>query len=210
MGVDAVIIGGGVVGLACAMRLAREGMAVVLLERHETFGQEASSRNSEVIHAGMYYPTGSIKARLCVQGNLALYAWCDTHGVAYRRTGKFIVASGEDERPALEAILQRGMANGVEGLRWAVGGELQREEPALRAAAALWSPFTGIVDSHGLMPSFADEADHHGAMLAWAHSYLGATPAGGGYEVRYRNPDGMEERVEAGRVINAAGLSADE
>src|SRR5690606_23953844 len=146
----------------------------------------------------------------CVQGNLALYAWCDTHGVAYRRTGKFIVASGEDERPALETILQRGLANGVEGLRWAVGGELQREEPAVRAAAALWSPFTGIVDSHGLMQSFADEAEHHGALRGRADGDGGAQPAGGGYEVRYRNPDGREEGIRAGRVINAAGLSADE
>ena len=210
MRVDAVVIGGGVVGLATAMRLARGGMDVALLERHESFGREASSRNSEVVHAGMYYPTGSVKARLCVAGNLALYAWCDGHGVAYRRTGKFIVATSLDETAVLEGILARGIANGVEGMRWAARGELEREEPEVRAAAALWSPFTGIVDSHGFMQSLADEASAHGALLAWGHEYIGAEPAAGGYTVRYRSPEGREERMDAARVVNAAGLSADD
>ena len=210
MQVDAAVIGGGVVGLAVAMRLARGGMDVALLERHESFGREASSRNSEVVHAGMYYPTGSIKARLCVAGNLALYAWCDAHGVRYRRTGKFIVATSADEGPALEGILARGVANGVEGLRWAAAGELEREEPDVKAAAALWSPFTGIVDSHGFMESLAVEAASHGAMLAFGHTYLGAEPDAGGYRIRYRSPEGAEEAMSAARVVNAAGLSADD
>jgi L-2-hydroxyglutarate oxidase LhgO len=210
MQVDAAVIGGGVVGLAVAMRLARGGMAVVLLERHASFGREASSRNSEVVHAGMYYPTGSIKARLCVAGNLALYAWCDAHGVAYRRTGKFIVATSLEETSALEGILARGIANGVEGMRWAGPGELEREEPEVRAAAALWSPFTGIVDSHGFMQSLADEASRHGALLAWGHDYVGAERGPGGYAVRYRSPEGREEQLHATRVVNAAGLSADD
>ncbi|HEX6644299.1 MAG TPA: NAD(P)/FAD-dependent oxidoreductase [Gemmatimonadales bacterium] len=210
MRVDAVVIGGGVIGLAAAMRLSRAGMDVALLERHESFGREASSRNSEVVHAGMYYPTGSAKARLCVAGNLALYAWCDAHGVRYRRTGKFIVATTPDEGPVLEGILARGLANGVEGLRWAAAGELEREEPDVRAAAALWSPFTGIVDSHGFMASLAGEASTHGAMLAFGHAYLGAEADAGGYRVRYRSPEGSEEAMVAARVVNAAGLSADE
>lgn len=210
MQVDAAIIGGGVIGLAVAMRLARQGMDVALLERHESFGREASSRNSEVVHAGMYYPAGSIKARLCVAGNLALYAWCDTHGVAYRRTGKFIVGTTPGDEAVLESILARGLANGVEGLRWAAPGELEREEPDVRAQSALWSPFTGIVDSHGLMQSFALEAERHGAMLAWGHSFLSAAPAGDGYAIRYRGPDGAEADMGATRVVNAAGLAADE
>ena len=210
MQVDAVVIGGGVVGLAVAMRLARGGMDVALLERHESFGREASSRNSEVVHAGMYYPTGSIKARLCVAGNLAVYAWCDAHGVKYRRVGKFIVATSPDEASVLEGILARGVANGVEGMRWAARGELEREEPEVRAAAALWSPFTGIVDSHGFMQSLADEASGHGALLAWGHDYIGAEAGEGGYIVRYRSPEGSEERMQAARVVNAGGLSADD
>ena len=210
MRVDAAVVGGGVIGLACAMRLARAGMEVVLLERHPAFGREASSRNSEVVHAGMYYPTGSIKARLCVAGNLALYDWCDAHGVAYRRTGKFIVATTAGEAPALQAILDRGIANGVEGLRWASAGELAREEPDVAADAALWSPFTGIVDSHGFMQSLADEAAVHGTLLGLSHTYIGAEPTAAGYAVRYRDPDGAEETMRAARVINAAGLSADD
>ena len=209
MQVDAVVIGGGVIGLAVAARLARGGMDVALLERHESFGREASSRNSEVVHAGMYYPTGSLKARLCVAGNLALYAWSDAHGVRYRRVGKFIVATSPDEASVLEGILARGVANGVEGMRWASAGELEREEPEVRAAAALWSPFTGIVDSHGFMESLTGEAAAHGALLGWGHAYAGAERSGGGYVVRYRSPDG-EETMTTGRVVNAAGLSADE
>ncbi|HEU4829365.1 MAG TPA: NAD(P)/FAD-dependent oxidoreductase [Gemmatimonadales bacterium] len=210
MQVDAAVVGGGVIGLAVAARLARGGMDVALLERHESFGREASSRNSEVVHAGMYYPTGSIKARLCVAGNLALYGWCDAHGVKYRRVGKFIVATSLDEVSALEGILARGMANGVEGMRWAAAGELEREEPEVRAAAALWSPFTGIVDSHGFMQSLADEAVAHGALLGWGHAYLGAERTGEGYAVRYRSPEGAEDQMLARRVVNAAGLSADD
>jgi L-2-hydroxyglutarate oxidase LhgO len=210
MRVDATVIGGGVIGLAAAMRLAEAGMNVALLERHPSFGREASSRNSEVVHAGMYYPTGSVKARMCVAGNRALYAWCDAHGVRYRRTGKFIVAVSPDEEPALEGILARGRANDVEGMRRAEPGELAREEPEVRAAAALWSPTTGIVDSHALMQSFADRANERGTMLGWGHEYLGAGRAGAGYEIRYRGPDGAEERMTSGRVVNAAGLSADD
>ena len=210
MHVDALVIGGGVIGLAVAMRLTRGGMAVALLERHESFGREASSRNSEVVHAGMYYPTGSMKARLCVAGNLALYAWCDAHGVSYRRTGKFIVATSLDEAAVLEGILARGVANGVEGMRWVAAGELEREEPEVRAATALWSPFTGIVDSHGFMQSLADEAALHGALLGWGHTFVDAEPTVEGYAVRYRTPEGNDERMHATRVVNAAGLSADD
>src|SRR5512143_3505572 len=107
------VVGAGVVGLAVAARLARDGREVVLLERHPRHGQETSSRNSEVVHGGMYYPAGSLKARLCVEGNRRLYAFCEAHGVAHRRTGKIITAAVEEELPALDAILERGKANGV-------------------------------------------------------------------------------------------------
>ena len=210
MRVDAAVIGGGVVGLATAMRLARRGLQVALLERHPTFGYEASSRNSEVVHAGMYYPTGSLKATLCVAGNRSLYAWCAEHGVEARRMGKYIVATSDDEIAALEEILTRGRANGVAGLRWAEPGEVRVEEPDVRAVAALFSPDTGIVDSHALMESFRREAERADAFLAFGHEYLGAERDGAGYRVRFRAPDGAESELMASRVVNAAGLAADD
>jgi L-2-hydroxyglutarate oxidase LhgO len=210
MRADATIIGGGVIGLAVAMRLAREGLAVVLLERHPGFGRETSSRNSEVVHAGMYYPTGSLKARLCVAGNRSLYAWCEGHRVEARRIGKYIIATADDEVPALEAILARGRENGVPALRWAASGELAAAEPEVRAIAALFSPDTGIIDSHALMQSLADAALARGAALAWGHEYLGAERAGDGYRIRFREPGGAAGEVESARVVNAAGLSADQ
>lgn len=210
MRVDATVIGGGVVGLATAMRLARTGMSVALLERHQSFGREASSRNSEVIHAGMYYPTGSLKARLCVAGNRSLYAWCAAHGVETQRLGKFIVATAPAEVPVLEGILERGRANGVEGLRWAAAGELAAAEPAVRAEAALFSRDTGIVDSHALMASFAAEAAEHQVMLAWGHAFAGAVRRPEGYRITYSEPAGGCATLESARVVNAAGLSADE
>ena len=209
MKTDAVVVGGGVVGLAVAMRLARGGRAVVLLERHPSFGREASSRNSEVVHAGMYYPTGSLKARLCVAGNRSLHAWCAGHGVELRRIGKFIVASADAGIPALERIKERAEANGVTALRWAEPGELARAEPHVRAVAALFSPDTGIVDSHGLMQSLADAAVAAGAVLAWGHDVTGAEPAGRGYRVAFRDPSGDAGSVDADVVVNAAGLGAD-
>lgn len=206
---DAVVIGGGVIGLAVAARLARDGLAVALLERHPAFGRETSSRNSEVVHAGMYYPIGSLKAQLCVAGNRSIYAWCAERGVATRRIGKFIIATSDDEVPALERILARGQENGVAGLRWAESGELAVAEPEVRAVASLYSPNTGIIDSHGLMQSLADAAMAGDAALAWGHEYLGAEPTGAGYRLRFREPGGGVGEMEAARVVNAAGLWAD-
>lgn len=206
---DAVVIGGGVVGLAAALRLAEQGMSVVLLERHESFGRETSSRNSEVVHAGLYYPMGSHKARLCVAGNRSLYAWYAAHRVPTARLGKFIVATSAAETAVLQAIEARATANGVPGLRWAEPGELEREEPSVRAVAALFSRDTGIVDSHALMQSLVDAAAEQGASLAWSHRYTGAERDSGGYSVRFREPGGGEGLVHARRVVNAAGLDAD-
>jgi L-2-hydroxyglutarate oxidase LhgO len=209
MRADATVIGGGVVGLAVARMLAERGLAVVLLERHPAFGRETSSRNSEVIHAGMYYPAGSLKARMCVAGNTSIYAWCDQHRVPTRRIGKFIIATTDDEVPALEGILARGLENGVPGLRRARPGELAEAEPEVRAVAALYSADTGIIDSHALMQSLADAGAGHGVAFAWGHEYLGAERAGSGYRVRFREPGGAAGELESARVVNAAGLSAD-
>lgn len=209
MRTDVVVIGGGVIGLAAAVRLAERGVAVVLLERHPSFGRETSSRNSGVVHAGMYYPTGSLKARYCVAGNPAVYAWCAAHGVDIARLGKFIVATSADEAPLLESILARGHANGVAALRWASRDELRAAEPRVTATAALFSPDTGIVDPHGFMQSLADAAAGAGAILAWGHEFAGAEPGGSGYRVSFRDPGGKAGVIDAGSVVNAAGLGAD-
>jgi L-2-hydroxyglutarate oxidase LhgO len=206
---DAVVIGAGVIGLAVARALAADGHEVVLLERHAHPGMETSSRNSEVIHAGMYYPPGSLKARLCVAANPGLYRWCESHRVPHRRIGKFIVATTSAEEPELARLLERAAANGVPGLRAASAGELAREEPDVRAVAALWSPDTGIVDSHALMQSLEQDAREQGCSVAYGHAFRSAEFAGAGYTVRCTGPDGGDVTIKAATVINSAGLEAD-
>ncbi|HEX8954293.1 MAG TPA: FAD-dependent oxidoreductase, partial [Polyangia bacterium] len=178
---DVVVVGAGVVGLACAERLARAGLSTLVAERHARFGQETSSRNSQVVHAGMYYPTGSLKAALCVRGNASLYAWCERHGVAHRRVGKYIVAPGPDGEPALDAICERGRANGVARLERVSGARVAADEPAVIAHAALFSPDTGIVDAHELMASLAAAARAHGCDFAFEHTLVAAERAGAGW-----------------------------
>ena len=206
---DAVVIGAGVIGLAVARELAAAGREVVVLERHAHPGMETSSRNSEVIHAGMYYPPGSLKARLCVAANPGLYRWCESHRVPHRRIGKFIVATTSDEVPELARLLERAALNGVPGLRAASAGELAREEPDVRAMAALWSPDTGIVDSHALMESLEQDAREQGCSFAYGHAFRSAEPAGAGYVVRCTGPDGRDVTIESAAVVNSAGLEAD-
>ncbi|MBC8085659.1 MAG: NAD(P)/FAD-dependent oxidoreductase [Phycisphaerae bacterium] len=206
---DVVVIGAGVVGVAVAARLARAGLHVVVIERHRSFGWEASSRNSEVVHAGMYYPTGSLKAQLCVAGNQSLGQWCDERKVPLARVGKFIVATSDDEVPELESILARGIANGVPDFTWADPAKLHEVEPNVAAIAALWSPRTGIVDSHSLMQSLADEAEQHDAALAYGATVIAAEFDGSHYVLRFIDADGATESIRTRRVVNAAGLDAD-
>lgn len=206
---DVVVIGAGVVGLACARELAARGREVVLLERHERFGVETSSRNSEVVHAGIYYPAGSLKALLCAAGNPMLYAWCEAHGVPFRRTGKLIVAASSDEEPKLDEILGRARANGVTSLERLTGAEVRRREPAVRATAGLWSPDTGIVDSHTLMGSLLADAEGRGAVVAWRHQLRAAERTADGYRLVARDERGEETMLGARQVVNAAGLDAD-
>jgi L-2-hydroxyglutarate oxidase LhgO len=208
---DTVIIGAGVIGLAVARELAMAGREVVVLERHAGPGMETSSRNSEVIHAGIYYPPGSLKARLCAPASIELLAWCEAHRVGCRRIGKFIVATCPEEEPELARLLELGHRNGVAGLRYATAGELAREEPDVGATAALWSPDTGIVDSHGLMRSLEQEALQHSAVIAYGHSFARAEPAGCGYRVWCASAAGDDETViHATTVVNCAGLEADQ
>ncbi len=206
---DVVVVGAGVVGLACAARLAARGQRTLVVERHATFGQETSSRNSEVVHAGIYYPEGSLKARLCVAGNRSLYAWCDARGVATARTGKLIVATSAREEPELERIFARATANGVPGLAWVERAELARRYPRLVASRAISSPTTGIVDGHGLMASLAAAARDGGADFAYRHALVALAREGAAWRVELRDPTGEPVALRAARVVNAAGLASD-
>ena len=164
--VDTVVIGAGVVGLAVARALALQGREVMVLEAADAFGTGTSARNSEVIHAGIYYPAGSLKSRLCVQGKQMLYDYCAERGIAHQRCGKLIVATSADQVDELRAIQQRAAANGVHDLRLLTRAEAQALEPSLQCHAALLSPSTGIVDSHGLMLSLLGDLEQAGGLLA--------------------------------------------
>lgn len=164
--VDAVVIGAGVIGLAVGRALAMHGLETVVLERAAAIGTETSSRNSEVIHAGLYYPTGSNKARWCVAGRERLYAYCESHGVAHKRCGKLLVASDESQWADLRRLHAQALANGVNDVQWLSGSQAQEMEPALVASAALWSPSTGIIDSHALMLALQGDLERHGGALA--------------------------------------------
>ena len=161
--VEAVVIGAGVIGLAAARALALAGREVIVLERAYTIGFETSSRNSEVIHGGLYYPQGSLKARSCVEGRARLYAYCREHGVPYAMLGKLIVATSDEEIPGVEKIEAAARANGVDNLEWLSVAEARRLEPELHCVAALLSPSTGIIDSHALMLAYRGEAEEAGA-----------------------------------------------
>ncbi len=202
--VQCVVIGAGVVGLALARTLALAGQEVLVLEAEDRIGTGISSRNSEVVHAGIYYPAGSLKARACVAGNRLLTAFCEAHGVACRRLGKLIVAQA-DQLDALRDLQARAAANGV-ALDWLEADAVQDLEPDLRCAAALHSPTTGIVDSHGLMRALALDAEAHGATVVLRSPVAGGRVTGAGIEMRVGGGEPMT--VLAERVFNAAGLGA--
>ncbi|MDP2132267.1 MAG: FAD-dependent oxidoreductase, partial [Sulfuritalea sp.] len=163
--IDCAIIGAGVVGLAVARKLAAQGREVLLLEAADDFGTGISARNSEVIHAGIYYPAASLKARLCVAGRRMLYDYCTQRGIAHRRCGKLIVAGDERQRGELDRIAAGAAANGVDDLQFLTRDAARALEPALECSAALLSPSTGIIDSHALMLSLLGDAERHGAVL---------------------------------------------
>jgi L-2-hydroxyglutarate oxidase LhgO len=201
------VVGAGVVGLAVAARLARRFPGLLVLERRDRPGSEISSRNSEVIHAGLYYPTGSLKARLSVLGNRRIYEIADAHQVPHRRTGKLVVAASNTEVPALEALLDRGRANGVD-LRMLAPREVRSLEPNVHAAAALLSPDTGIVSAHGLVELFLHQALAAGALVQRHAEVVGIERVGDGYRIEVRSGLEMESFVSE-RVVNAAGLESD-
>jgi L-2-hydroxyglutarate oxidase LhgO len=205
---EVAVIGAGVVGLAVARQLAADGFSVMVFERQAGPGRETSSRNSEVIHAGIYYPTGSLKARLCVQGNPLLYEFCTRFGVSYRRLGKLIIALTEEELPELERLKSLGDANGVGGLRLLSQREVQVLEPHVRARAGLLSPSTGIVDSHGVIKTLEAETRRHGGQVIYQCTVRGLERIDDGYRLLLENPAG-QEWLQARLVVNCAGLESD-
>ncbi len=203
---DITIIGAGVVGLAIAERLYGDGRDVLVVERHPAFGQETSSRNSEVIHAGLYYPAGSLKARLCREGNRLLYEACEKRGIPHRRVGKLIVATNEAEVALLHQRKAMAEANDVTDLRFLSRKEIAAMEPDIRVREALYSPSTGIIDSHALMRFFFINAESNGVTMAFRTEVTAARPASRGYEIESNRG---EYRFSTGAVINSAGLQSD-
>lgn len=206
--VDCVVIGAGVVGLAIARRLTMAGREVIVLEAADMIGTETSSRNSEVIHAGIYYPKGSLKARLCVAGKQRLYAFCESHGVPHRNCGKLVVATSEAELPVLESIRQKARDNGVDDLYFIDGKAARALEPELACVAALVSPSTGIIDSHALMLAYQGEAEDHGAMIAFNSPLLEGRVEDDGFLLSIGDGSGAPVTLACDMLVNSAGLHA--
>ena len=202
--IDVVVIGAGVVGLAVAAHIAKSGREVLVLERHDAIGTETSSRNSEVIHAGIYYPKDSLKAQFCVRGKALLYDYCEARGIPHKRCGKIIVASRDDHVPIVKSYLKKASDNGVNDLRWIEEGEVHELEPEVSSVGAVLSPSTGIIDSHAFMLSLQGDIEASDGVIAFLTKVIGIekTPEGG---TIVRTPD---FELTAKWVINSAGLSA--
>ena len=208
--VDCVVVGAGVVGLAVAREMALQGRETILLEREDSFGTISSARNSEVIHAGIYYPKDSLKAKLCVEGNRLLYEYCRSHQVGTQAYGKLIVAADANQLDDLQAILYKAQNNQVPDIKMISGAQAKALEPQLQCEAAVLSSSTGVVDSHGLMLSLLGGFEDAGGMIAYQSPLLGAKPIGnnaeGGFELTIGGADGMQ--IQTKLLINCAGLSA--
>ncbi|MBB4197395.1 FAD-dependent oxidoreductase [Rhodoblastus sphagnicola] len=204
--IDAVVVGAGVVGLSVGLALAQTGREVVVLEAAERIGSETSSRNSEVIHAGLYYPTGSLKARFCVAGRKALYDYCESHGVAHKRCGKLVVATDDSEMPALRALAQKGWDNGVDDLKLISAQEARALEPALFCVGAILSPSTGIFDSAAYMLALRGDSEAAGASFAFNTPFVAASIEDDGIAVETGGAEPM--RLKTSLLVNCGGLHA--
>lgn len=205
-GVDCVVVGAGVIGLSTARALARAGREVFILERERHFGVHSSSRNSEVIHAGIHYAPESLKARLCVAGRDLLYRYCAERGIAHRRCGKFTVATADEQLATLEKIESNARANGVLDLEWLDGSRAREAEPQLQCIRALSSPSTGIIDSHVLMQSLLADAEAGGASIAYGTQVTSMRRALGGIEIAINGESAPVAKARV--VVNSAGLQA--
>jgi L-2-hydroxyglutarate oxidase LhgO len=203
---DCAVIGGGVVGLAIARKLALLGRQVVLFEAERATGMHASSRNSEVMHAGIYYPTGSLKARLCVEGRRLIESYCTSHGITWRRIGKIVVATSDEEIPKLEHYKAQGHTNGLDDLTWLEREQVLHLEPSVFCVRALASPSTGLVDSHGLMRALADDVRRAGGEIVLGSPIAGGELADDGIDLDVGGSDPGRFRFRT--VVNAAGFSA--
>lgn len=206
--IDILVIGAGVVGLAVAKELAKKERSLVVVEKARSFGQETSSRNSEVIHGGMYYPAQTLKAEMCIEGRQFLYELCQKNNIPHKKIGKLIVATEKEETPSLEKLFIQGKDNGVGNLRIIGQEELYSLEPNVKGIAALYSPETGIIDSHRLMQYFLETAQNNGAMIVFNSKVSGIEKIPNGYKVLIK--DSKEVTVlKTQVVINCAGLDAD-
>ncbi len=205
--VDCIVVGAGVLGLACARALAMGGRQTIVLEAQTDFGTGVSARNSEVIHAGLYYPAGSLKARLCVQGREQLYRYAAQRGIAHRKLGKLVVATDAGQVDALAALLRQAHANGVDDLAWLDAAQARTLEPGLRCIAAVHSPSTGIVDARALMVALLGDLEAHGGSLALVSPLQSAQRRQGVWEITTGAPS-QPYRIGCTVLVNAAGLAA--
>lgn len=206
--IDIAVIGGGVIGLASASEVAEEKRDVFIFEKNKTFGQEISSRNSEVIHSGIYYPKDSLKAETCLEGNRLIYEISEENNIPFKKTGKLIVATNTHEANQLDELFSRGENNGVKGLMMLSSGEVKRTEPQVEAEKAIYVPSTGIIDSHSLMEYFLHKAKSQGADIIYDAEVAGVEKEGEGYILTVRSEEETYE-VFSKVVINCAGLNSD-
>lgn len=206
---NVVIIGAGVVGLACAEILSVKYDSVIVIEKHNSFGNETSSRNSEVIHAGMYYPENSLKAKLCVKGNNSIYEYCEKNNVPYNKCGKMIISIDESGDEKLNGIYHQGIKNGVEKLYYLDNEEVRNQESLIKFSKVLFSPNTGVVDSHKLMTSFKNNAEEKKCDFAFNHEVIGIRKENDYYRIFIKDKDGFDYEITTDILINAAGLNSD-
>jgi len=209
MDANITIIGAGVIGLAIAEEVSGKYDNVFLVEKHLTFGQETSSRNSEVIHAGIYYTKGSLKARLCIEGKQMLYDYCRKHEVPFNNCGKLIVATSEEEKKVIEGIRKTAINNGVHDLKILGKDQIAELEPNIFAVEAIYSPSTGIVDSHSLMKQYETNAINNGCQIAYSSEVTGIRRINDGYEINLLDADRKNYSFTTKVLINSAGLTAD-